>query len=91
LWAFADGIWKAEGEVDYTRKTQDGKDVKGKDAPAGEAWAVALSSDGQYLVGTTYDGRINVWDLDTEGRSKMREMPTKGSFGMCVDLVYYIS
>lgn len=90
-WAFADGIWKGEGEVDITRKSGDGKDVKGTEAQAGEVWAVALSGDGQYLVGTTYDGRINVWDLDTEGKSKVREMTTKGSFGMCIDLVCYPS
>ncbi len=34
---------------------------------------------------TTYDGRINVWDLFS-GRKKIREYETKGSFGMCIDM-----
>ncbi len=53
---------------------------------AGEVWALALSEDGQYLAGTTYDGRINVWDTADQGQ-KIRQYDTKGSFGMCVDLV----
>ena len=60
-----------------------GKIVEGN--KAGEIWAVALSEDGQYLASTTYDGRINVWDL-LDGRKKIREFETKGSFGMCIDL-----
>ncbi|TVY50032.1 Meiotic recombination protein [Lachnellula occidentalis] len=52
---------------------------------AGEIWAIALSEDGQYLAATTYDGRINVWDLVGE-RKKIREYETKGSFGMCIDM-----
>jgi WD40 repeat protein len=52
---------------------------------AGEIWAIALSEDGQFLASTTYDGRINVWDL-TDGRKKIREYETKGSFGMCIDM-----
>ena len=53
---------------------------------AGEVWATALSESGQYLAATTYDGRINVWDLLGE-RKKIREYETKGSFGLCIDLV----
>lgn len=60
-----------------------GKIVEGN--KAGEIWAIALSEDGQYLASTTYDGRINVWDL-LDGRKKIREFETKGSFGMCIDL-----
>lgn len=52
---------------------------------AGEIWAIALSEDGQYLASTSYDGRINVWDLVAE-RTKIREFETNGSFGMCLDL-----
>lgn len=37
------------------------------------------------MASTTYDGRINVWDL-VNGRKKIREFETKGSFGMCIDL-----
>ncbi|TAQ91477.1 hypothetical protein B7494_g246 [Chlorociboria aeruginascens] len=50
---------------------------------AGEIWAIALNADGQFLVGTSYDGRINVWDLGDQGK-KIREYETKGSFGLCV-------
>jgi superkiller protein 8 len=52
---------------------------------AGEVWAIALSGNGQYLASTTYDGRINVWDL-ANGRKKINEFKTKGSFGMAIDL-----
>lgn len=37
------------------------------------------------MAATTYDGRINVWDLVDE-RKKIREYETKGSFGMCIDV-----
>ncbi len=58
---------------------------------AGEVWAIALSEDGHFLASTTYDGRINVWDLNAAGEKgikgkKIREYETKGSFGMCVDM-----
>ncbi|XMA12897.1 hypothetical protein WAI453_005688 [Rhynchosporium graminicola] len=53
---------------------------------AGEIWAISLSADGQFLASTTYDGRINVWDLKIDGRKKIREYETKGSFGLCVDI-----
>ncbi|CAF9931923.1 MAG: hypothetical protein HETSPECPRED_008218 [Heterodermia speciosa] len=52
---------------------------------AGEAWAIALSEDGQYLGSTSYDGRINIWDVFANG-AKIREFETKGSFGMAIDL-----
>ncbi|KAI9697009.1 MAG: superkiller [Candelina mexicana] len=52
---------------------------------AGEAWAIALSQDGQYLASTTYNGRINVWDT-IANREKIREYETKGSFGLCIHL-----
>lgn len=53
---------------------------------AGEAWAIALSEDGQYLASTSHNGRINVWDT-VAGGAKIREFETKGSFGMAIDLV----
>lgn len=56
---------------------------------AGEMWAIALSEEGQYLASTTYDGRINVWDT-LAGRQKIREYETKGSFGLCIDLVGFL-
>ncbi|KAH8596485.1 WD40-repeat-containing domain protein [Bisporella sp. PMI_857] len=66
------GEWSLEGKIVDGNK-------------AGEIWAIALSEDGQYLAGTSYDGRINVWDL-VGGRKKIREFETKGSFGMCIAL-----
>lgn len=62
------------------------------DVKAGEIWAIALSDDGKYLAGTTYDGRVNVWDTDSltssdSTASKIREYETKGSYGMSIDLV----
>lgn len=57
---------------------------------AGDVWAIVLSEDGQFLASTTYDGRINVWDLGVESEKgmgkKIREYETKGSFGICVDM-----
>lgn len=61
----------------------DGKIVDG--SKAGEIWAIALSEDGQFLASTTHDGRINVWDV-VDGKKKIREYETKGSFGMCIDM-----
>jgi superkiller protein 8 len=58
---------------------------------AGEIWAIALSSDGQYLTSTTHDGRINVWDLAAADRPKIHQFETKGSFGMCIDMVCYLT
>jgi superkiller protein 8 len=66
------GEWSSKGPVEDGNK-------------AGEVWAIALSEDGQYLASTTYDGRINVWDIFSVPK-KIREFETKGSFGMCIDL-----
>ncbi|KAL9108815.1 MAG: hypothetical protein Q9227_006472 [Pyrenula ochraceoflavens] len=52
---------------------------------AGEMWAPSLSTDGQYLAVTTFDGKINVWDLLGSPR-KIMSMETQGSFGMCIDM-----
>ncbi|RMZ84223.1 hypothetical protein DV738_g648, partial [Chaetothyriales sp. CBS 135597] len=75
IWKLAadgSGIWQQDGEIAAAAK-------------AGELWAVCLSADGQYLAGTTHDGRINVWDL-LNNCEKIREYETKGSFGMSIDL-----
>ena len=54
----------------------------------GEIWAIAISADGQYMAGSSINGKINVWSLNKgEGMPKIREYETKGSFGLCVDLV----
>ena len=73
-------IWSISESSEWVEQ---GRIVDGN--KAGEIWAIALSEDGQFLASTTYDGRINVWDL-TDGRKKIREYETKGSFGMCIDL-----
>jgi len=78
VWKYEEGMWKPECEIDLKNGA--------KKAKAGEVWALALSLDGQYLAATTYDGRVNVWDL-ANVNEKFREYETKGSFGMCVDLV----
>lgn len=46
-----------------------------------------MSHEGQYLAATTTDGRVNVWDLLSNDRAKIREYTTKGSLGLCIDLV----
>jgi superkiller protein 8 len=73
IWSVSEsGEWAEEGKIVDANK-------------AGEIWAMALSEDGQFLASTAYDGRINVWDL-MNGRKKIREYETKGSFGMCIDM-----
>ncbi|OJD19249.1 ribosomal protein L32 [Emergomyces pasteurianus Ep9510] len=53
-----------------------------------EIWAVALSEDGEYLAGTTLDGHIKVWHAVGQDNTatQIRDLETKGSFGMCIDL-----
>ena len=53
----------------------------------GDVWAIALSADGKFIASSSINGKINVWSLDEEGKPKIRDYETKGSFGMCVDLV----
>jgi superkiller protein 8 len=77
-------LWKEDGEV--VLKPSGGATGNNGNNKVGEVWAVALSVDGQYLAGTTHDGRVNVWDL-AKGKEKIRDFETKGSFGMCVDMV----
>ncbi|KAI4102415.1 MAG: hypothetical protein L6R37_004426 [Teloschistes peruensis] len=72
LWRSEDGKWLEKGKIIDGNK-------------AGEIWAIALSTDGQYLAATSVDGRINVWD-NLEGPTKIRQYETKGSFGMAIDL-----
>ena len=88
VWKFDEGIWKDDGEVHNKGSSKETAASKKK---AGEVWAVALSLDGQHLASTTHDGRVNVWDLGGgSGRQRIGEFETKGSFGMCVDLVSLI-
>jgi superkiller protein 8 len=77
------GDWEAYGELDTTSGANGSK-------KAGEVWAIALSEDGGFLAATTYDGRINVWSLETPEGKKIQEYETgsagSGTFGLCVDL-----
>ena len=75
--------WEPFGDLDTSRS--------GGKKSAGEVWAVALSENGQFLAATTYDGRINVWDVSAGGPgTKIQEYETagasSGSFGLCIDL-----
>jgi len=56
-----EGVWSDDGEIVDQNKP-------------GEIWAIALSVDGQYLAGTSINGKINVWSLN-----KPRICPRFGS------------
>ncbi|KAB8075057.1 WD domain protein [Aspergillus leporis] len=73
VWSCHNGTWS--------------EDVASPAGSAGstDAWAVALSEDGQYLASVSQDGHIRVWDLSANGE-QIRDYETKGSFGMCIDL-----
>lgn len=55
---------------------------------SGDAWAVALSADEQFLACTSADGRIHVWDVVEKRRVQTYETGSggSGSFGLSVDL-----
>lgn len=55
---------------------------------SGEVWAISLSPNGNLLAATTYDGRINIWNTSEMG-TKLRHYETKGSFGMCIEIVRF--
>lgn len=86
VWRFIDGIWKNVGVIPAEKK-------------AGELWAIALDEEGKFLVGTTYDGRVNVWELLSEtdeksGSEKVKvnsfaNWETRGGFGLAVDVVSF--
>ncbi|CAL5870002.1 uncharacterized protein PFLUO_LOCUS4235 [Penicillium psychrofluorescens] len=72
IWSCQEGNWSADSVITAN-------------LTAADAWAIALSQDGQYLAGATQDGHIKVWDLNAEG-TQIRDHETKGSFGTCIDL-----
>lgn len=84
IWRFIDGIWKQVGGMPAVKK-------------AGELWAVALDTEGKFLVGTTYDGRVNVWELqgqldEKSGGEQVKAnsfatWETRGGYGLAVDVV----
>lgn len=56
-----------------------------------EVWAITLSEDGRYLVGTTDNGHVKVWDLDGDA-ALVQDFETKGNvFGTCVHVVRALS
>ncbi|KAG5292770.1 WD domain-containing protein [Histoplasma ohiense] len=87
VWSsLASGVWVADdgiGDAVGGGKGESKLKVSG-------IWAAALSVDGEYLAGTTLDGHIKVWHIDGAGKgnnvSQIRDLETKGSFGMCIDL-----
>lgn len=93
IWKLIDGTWKPAGSIDLTTSETGAKKSRSK---AGELWAPALDSEGNFLVTTTYDGRNNVWQLVSEvneknGDVKVRaekfaEYETRGGFGLGVDV-----
>ena len=88
MWSYSEGMWVEDGEVGAEQQNGEKTNKKQRGRPqVGEMWAVALSQEGRYLAATSYDGRVGIWDLLTEERKKIREYETKGSFGMCVDMV----
>lgn len=93
IWSFANGMWVEEGKIVGAISLRPGQylnthgDTTSDKNGAGELWAIALSQDGQHLASTTVDGRINVWDTIVADKPKIREYETKGSFGLCIDLV----
>ncbi|KAF2424872.1 WD40 repeat protein [Tothia fuscella] len=83
-------VWKVregEGEGDWVEwgVLVDGSVGTGKERK--EVWGLALDGVGRYLSGSSFDGRVRVWDLNLgpEGwGTPVREYETKGSFGLCV-------
>jgi superkiller protein 8 len=80
-------LWQCSEEGEWSEKGSMKVEIK----QAGEHWAPALSTDGQYLACTTSDGRINVYTTatitsDNSPPEKLTEYETKGSFGMSVDI-----
>jgi superkiller protein 8 len=51
-----------------------------------DTWAIVMSDDARYLAGTTHNGHIKVWDLNSNGEES-RDYETKGAFGACIDMV----
>lgn len=97
IWTVQDGQWsesrKIVGGISFILMVQPSGPQSAHSSAdgnqAGEIWAIALSTDGQYLASTSFDGRINVWDNLAEG-AKIREFETKGSFGTSIALVFLV-
>lgn len=92
VWSCKEGHWSADQSTTgmssprSTRKQCRANQIPTAHLASVNAWAVALSEDGQYLAGVSQDGHIRVWDLSDAGK-QLRDHETKGSFGTCIDLV----
>ncbi|KAJ5037118.1 Ski complex subunit Rec14 [Penicillium rubens] len=80
-WSCEDGHWTADRKLTGCN----GPNKSTADLTGADAWAIAISEDGQYLAGVTQEGRINVWDLSADG-TRIRDHETRGNFGTCIDL-----
>ncbi|KAL9084221.1 MAG: hypothetical protein Q9159_005344 [Coniocarpon cinnabarinum] len=60
-------VWQAAGEVTA------GIVTKGKKRNPGSCWAVAVSSSGRFLAGTTMDGKLRIWDLAPSSANMLSE------------------
>lgn len=81
-------IWRSNPDsgdfsLDYEITPSEAK-TKG----VGDSWAVALSSDENYMACTTHDGKIHVWDLRSKSVVQTYETggSGNGSFGLSVAL-----
>ncbi|KAK0947195.1 Ski complex subunit Rec14 [Friedmanniomyces endolithicus] len=79
-------LWKCS---EYGRWSSAGEVVP-EDKKVSENWTLALSVNGQYLVCTTHDGCVNIYDTRTISGAgatvNSTQFETQGSFGMSVDI-----
>jgi superkiller protein 8 len=89
-------LWNLEKlEQQHKIKGQEGMSRNARDVWPGAnmlfvgvkgVWAVALSPQGDRLAASTCDGKINIWDT-SKPQKALKTYETKGSFGLCVDIV----
>lgn len=93
IWACRDGTWTKDdagsGNMTFFLTNMITYETDGCATGitgSSEVWAIALSENGQLLVGVSQDGHIKVWDLNASGE-QIQDYETKGSFGTCLDMV----
>jgi len=82
-------IWTCKDTGDWELWHELGSGGTSDSRATGDAWAIALSADENYLAVTTHDGRVHVWDLAQRQRIQTYETAgggAGGSFGLAVDL-----